>query len=267
MELKIDYLAITGGQALIDFVKSLGPTKETKGLLGYPCGLVSDLSGVSVYFGGSAEMGVHLRLSGEGCDNLRDNLAEVLRMGRASRLDLALDGVPISVSQFAKLHQSGLTRGLSQRYTMMTSNHGESDSTYYVGSRQSEKFIRVYTKNRETTRIEIEAKGALAHALQTVINNGNSLNDAFVSVFKVLSKRGANSHQDKIASWFQKIGKATCITACVFRCTMDSTLKWLERSVSRTLAMVEESIPGYVQELLNLGLKKWNSQSTFLAYG
>lgn len=93
--------------------------------------------------------------------------------GRSSRVDLALDvwdsGLnPIALSSLNLRPYKG--QGRTPKLTTLIGS--DSGWTVYVGSRQSEKFMRVYDKGIEQgektgdyVRVELECKGEVAHAV------------------------------------------------------------------------------------------------------
>jgi len=101
--------------------------------------------------------------------------------GSISRLDLAKDLTEQAVD-YEAVYQSleqGLGGGNSRKVSKVQSNNG--GFTVYVGSRQSERFLRLYNKAAEQqlpgvlwSRLEIEAKGMVARATATSLaQSGN----------------------------------------------------------------------------------------------
>lgn len=119
-------------------------------------------------------MGVHLQLSGSALRVL--DMASVVGRcvtlkGKPSRCDLALDvygEAPVQAVKDAYLNGEAVTRAKQHAY--IESLTGE---TFYVGSRTSDQYLRVYNKGAQTgtsdrwTRVEIECKrGHAKHAFQ-----------------------------------------------------------------------------------------------------
>lgn len=259
MTTKIDYLAITGDDALLEYVRSLGPTVEARGILGYERCLISELSGIRVYYKGGPKMGVHLRLSGEGCDNVRADLPKLLQMGRASRIDLAIDEFPISPLEFASIHQNGLTRKLSSNYRLIQSNRGESPATYYAGARQSEKMLRLYTK-AQGNRLELELKGKTAIAVQKALMSGQTIGNCIRSLVSILAVRGSTSSRDIVLDWWRELGTVISVSREKIAYTLDRTIEWVRRSVMPSLAQIVTEYPDLYNSLLSEGLIKWHKQ-------
>lgn len=93
--------------------------------------------------------------------------------GRSSRVDLAID-VKNSELKLVDLCKPNLVpykgKGRTPKYLPVGTQ--EDGWTVYVGSRQSEKYLRVYDKAKEQgwidtdyVRIELECKGQIAHAI------------------------------------------------------------------------------------------------------
>lgn len=141
------------------------------------------------------EMGHHAQFSGSALRNLfeRDGISsktlleQALHAGaRVTRLDMALDAqdAKINISDIVKALEKGQNKGAARSYSEVRSNDG--GHTVYVGSRQSEKFIRIYHKGAETgqpdrdwVRFEIETKGDVSRALSTLLSTGNDWANVF----------------------------------------------------------------------------------------
>jgi hypothetical protein len=127
------------------------------------------------------EMGYHAVFAGSALRNLQQlrgiHMETLLRdavysEGHISRLDIAKDFVGESVN-YQAIYQSleqNANVGLARKYGKIESNDG--GFTIYVGSRQSEKFIRIYNKAAEGklqgelwSRFELETKGMVARSL------------------------------------------------------------------------------------------------------
>lgn len=126
------------------------------------------------------EMGVHVQLSGAALRWYQEKslswktILEWVKAcgGRVSRIDLAIDIVDsgLKMSEFTEgklLPYKG--KGRTPSYVPMgTESRGMS---VYIGSRSSEKFLRIYDKAKELgdyvgdyKRVELECKGTVAHA-------------------------------------------------------------------------------------------------------
>lgn len=111
---------------------------------------------------------------------------------RVSRLDLAKDatGKEIDGEAVYKSLEQGIGGGNTRTFGRIVSNdHGD---TIYIGSRQSERFIRVYNKAAQTGdftipwwRMEIETKGDVARLVSDGIRQTGNLS----SVYDAISKR------------------------------------------------------------------------------
>lgn len=116
-----------------------------------------------------SEMGVHVQLPGQALGAL--GVAKALRIcgelgGKVSRCDIAVDCK--GQSDAADVYGSYLSKGMKTRAQKVNMVIGTEGNTVYVGSRTSERFLRVYDKAAQMgiegnwTRIEMECKGARA---------------------------------------------------------------------------------------------------------
>lgn len=146
----------------------------------------TDQNGVQVsWHTDRAEMGTHAVFSGSALRNLVtcDNVSSqsILRSavaygGNIVRLDIAKDLTQqeINLSEIYQFLQSPDRKGQSRTYGKIESNNG--GYTIYVGSRQSDKFIRIYNKAAEQQlqgelwfRFEVEAKGLVAQSIANLL--------------------------------------------------------------------------------------------------
>lgn len=144
------------------------------------------------------EMGYHVVIAGSAIRHVLqyhelDQTALVQSVldagGSITRLDLAKDvqGVAISLDEIYQALERGEHNGTARSFSQIHSLGG--GNTVYVGSRQSEKFIRIYNKAAQSQlqnelwfRFELETKGMVARALATILIEGASWNAAFDTI-------------------------------------------------------------------------------------
>jgi phage replication initiation protein len=142
-----------------------------------------------------AEMGFHVVISGTALRDLltRSGLSqrEILRQlsdldGRFTRLDIAKDvtDVPIDLDRIYEAVSAGKNRGTARTFSQMHSPNG--GNTVYVGSRTSERFIRIYDKasqngtfSKQWKRFEIECKGMVARAMASMLIKSENWDGVF----------------------------------------------------------------------------------------
>jgi len=136
------------------------------------------------------EMGYHVIISGSAIRNITEQsdvdqkalLESVCNAGGSiTRLDLAKDltGKSISLDGIYKKLELRKSIGTARSFSQIHSING--GNTVYVGSRSSEKFIRIYDKAAQIGadgtpwfRYELECKGMVARGLASyLIQNGN----------------------------------------------------------------------------------------------
>jgi len=145
-----------------------------QGRWGYPYSLRDPDSGITVFYGGTPEMGVHYVLPGAACQ--RGHAERILGLAyvqwhKFSRLDIAWDiRDGLLVADLAAAAQRGALVTDARGWALLT---GTSGSTLYIGSRKSERYLRCYDKRAEQglttgpawTRLELECKGDRANAI------------------------------------------------------------------------------------------------------
>lgn len=140
-------------------------------------------------------MGYHVIFTGSSLRNVfeRDALdpLSLLRAAvnagiRISRLDLAKDltGQEVDGQTIFERLKSGLNGGTARSIRRIENEQG--GQTIYVGSRTSERYIRIYDKAQETGdtskhwwRMEVETKGETARLVSTALVEGNRLDNLF----------------------------------------------------------------------------------------
>lgn len=132
------------------------------------------------------EMGIHVQLSGGGLETIIPNVGGVYELldeieaseGKVTRLDISIDAFDsgMEISMLELLIDDERTVKASSKHLAISSSGG--GKTLYVGSRQSERYLRIYNKSAERLaagadnafsddwkRIELEVKGKKAQAL------------------------------------------------------------------------------------------------------
>ncbi len=195
------------------------------------------------------EMGIHVQLPGQALAKL-DPLRAMANMrfwqGRPTRIDLAADvrGESDPEDLYAMLEDKFvITR--AQKYTRLT---GTTGSTVYVGSRASEKFLRVYDKAAQTktdgnwTRIELECKGGYAgYAAQQVGELGYTAIGPIIRAF--VDAPDLPWYHDALTREQTDIGAPQAKK-------MTDTRRWLMETCAKTLAKETREDPEFLMEFL-----------------
>lgn len=183
----VDWIAATfdkeDGFGLVNFLTQYGKMKgwSTHGTKGYNSGYEYENGLLVSWHTELQASGVHIVFSGS-C--LRKMLAadvgwkELLVLidrwkGRTSRVDLAFDikgGALTNESFEIAALKPYKGKGRTPKFVKLVG--GDGSWTTYIGSRQSEKFLRIYDKAKEQgdyvsdyVRVELETKGETAHAV------------------------------------------------------------------------------------------------------
>jgi hypothetical protein len=182
-------------KSFISTYASVPPLVSTSARFGYTDGH-QDANGTIVQWNPEySQMGHHVQFSGSALRNIlvrsEIRVETLLRSaidarGRVSRLDLAKDctGEAVDLQAIYQSLEQGLNRGLARKWSQVISN--DNGHTIYVGSRQSERFIRIYDKAAESKiqgelwfRFELETKGDVAKALAQQLVSRNDWNATF----------------------------------------------------------------------------------------
>ena len=213
-------------------------------------------SGVTVMWSTKrADMGVHVVFTGSSLRWLTAKGTSVLDVAkhmrdlgaRASRVDLAIDIFDSGLQQSdlckpARLPYKG--KGRTPKFTQVGDE--EDGWTLYIGSRSSEKFLRIYDKAKESKseikdwkRIEIECKGMVAHWL------GDALPEMDVSAVYQLTAQLCKTMVDfKVSQWTEALSSEE-VALSIPKKTARDTIGWLVNQVAPALAKCVLENPNY----------------------
>lgn len=218
---------------------------ETTPRYGYKHALQHPLGHMVMFNPGRPEMGVHIQMGGRSLREMAAGGHDAVKMlawvseqgGRVTRLDLAIDvkDEPIDLIALATCPRVKDAPGSARKWSQVQGSDG--GQTVYVGSRQSEKFLRVYDKRIESgqldrawTRFELEIKGDTS---RVVAAEFLGLPDGDRSAYIRGVMRAMFNPDDKL---FQSIMDAPTVLVSAGKQTDDNTLEWLLQTVSKTLA-------------------------------
>ncbi len=201
---------------------------------------------------------------------------------KCSRIDLAIDDYS------KKLHFQQLEDAISSNHhsgfkvSRTVRNHGSKFRgwTVYLGSRQSEFMVRIYDKWAETLglldciRWEAEIKGDTANALFPLLLEFPSTEEEYQNILisyaigkiKFIDPIDKNISRCPMLTWWAEwLEFIRCLPKKIFvarkQPTLARTKQWLEKSVSKSLAMIKASLgvyyfPHFLEELLISGKGK-----------
>lgn len=231
-------------------------------LFSYTAAYTSSHGTIALY--GQARMGIHIIYSGQSLQALAlkgidtERLIEnAVRMGaKATRVDIALDMYNTSASMRSFQHALETKRAITASRTWRNMQNSEGGHTLYIGSRTSERMVRVYDKKAERAReyeeigsdswirVEAELKGDRARDFLRACEN-NQLDDV------MLSHLIAAVDFPTISDWKD----ATVATGKAVEPTMTKrkdtkTRHWLKTIVARTIAREVAQDGEFYAELL-----------------
>jgi hypothetical protein len=142
--------------------------------------------------------------------------------------------------------------------------------TVYCGARTSAKFARFYNKG-EFDRFEIEYKQSLADSIFRDYNSDLSPSSSFLlssvlrSSISFVVKRDKNLSRSVVCDWWSSFQDRILGTKHDFppakpRPSLDRTLSWIHRSVSKSLLLMREALGELWMEKL-LQLWEWEARS------
>lgn len=216
------------------------PFAPARGRAPYSVCLRRDDQHVSVYFGGK-QAHILIEISGGGCEALtrHSQLLPLIELVRPSlsRLDVAVDlPVPFSPLEF-------LAEGYSDRFKSVSQMVSETGVTCYVGSRDSERYCRVYRYNpphprSAWLRVEYVLKHENAKALAALIHD--------VGLLECVARLG-NTFAWKHPAWKPDMATEAAISGWTPERRHGATVRWLITSVFPAMARLAKD--GTIEDL------------------
>lgn len=228
-----------------------------------------------------------LAISGTDCAGtsqvLLQHLMRLLRANvpgvRCSRLDIALDDfdktlcpeliiAAVEAGDFSGFERCDYVR-----------NVGRAGWTVYLGSRQSEHFVRYYNKDAESRgrvksyRYESEFKGGRADALFGVLSNLSTVEASYAALRNMVlgkicfySDRKKNICRSTVADWWADFVARVTTSVVVVPAPRRETsiarkIVWIQRHVARSVALIRratgiDEFADFVDELITIGNAK-----------
>jgi len=228
---------------------------EVKGTYGYDSAIETGDRAKIMWSTTRADMGTFTSYPGRALSAYRDRgISAVEIMDHHSqqgdicrRLDIAFDvsdaGLNIPELYSELKHGRAMTK--VKKYSLITGNQGD---TLYIGSRESEQFIRIYDKAKEQgdfiadkIRIEIELKGSRALQMADFLSSSSEL-DAIRRTQQLI-----NSIVEFDTNLWREIMGTDAVGLAKSKDDMPDTETWLMQSVAPAMAK-------YIKKTGNTGL-------------
>ena len=146
---------------------------------------------------------------------------------------------------------------------MRSKKNGRVGKTIYIGSRSSEKMIRIYDKAAEQNqegvwiRYEIETKGDFADKCFRRIKEAGRILRGVLSQFKPVEKTHTRNTNCKVAGWWKEFCDDALILKIVRtkpEMTIQRIVTWAKKQVARNIfKMVEKLGMEIVYDLILIG--------------
>lgn len=212
---------------------------------GYKHALQHPMGHIVMFNPGRPDMGIHVIMGGRSLREMMLGGHTQLEMlswviangGRVTRLDLAVDVLDetIDLIALASCPRVKDAPGSARKWSQVSGSDG--GQTVYIGSRQSEKFLRIYDKaiesgirDRPWVRFELEIKGDTA---RQVVGEFMALPDSERSAYIRGIMRAMFNPEDRL---YQSIMDAPTVLVSAGKNTEDTTLEWLLQTVAKTVA-------------------------------
>ncbi len=214
----------------------------------------------------------HFEIPGEACEQIHwqilQGIDDVLRNnypGRYhyTRLDFAFDELPFTPEDVELAIKEGRVRTTATRDSLVINkmpferkDSGELGThTVNLGSRQSERMIRVYDR-RGFTRLEMELKDKRADLVAKEILRASDVSEWFeIGLSHLLD------YVDFRTPWWTEFthgeGRAWATVTTPRQITEERMSKWVERQVSAALSVLHDIKPeGYLEDVIRMGRVK-----------
>jgi len=218
---------------------------DVNGVHGYKLARQHPYGHIVMSHPGRPDMGVHVMMTGQSMHKLNEIGYDTLQLipwcneqkARITRLDLAIDvhETPVDIVGLTKCKQVKGEEGSAKKWNLITGS--DNGVTLYIGSRKSEKFMRVYNKAAqmglegvEWSRFELEIKQDTCRTIAAAIT---SLPSGEIPTYVKGLMKGLFNPNDAL---YQAIMNVPSVQVGSTKDTSDDTLKWLYNSVAKTLA-------------------------------
>lgn len=218
---------------------------DAKPMHGYTLAVQHPFGHIIMTNPGRPEMGTHLIMGGGSLSRLIDGGINPLTMvkwcidegAKISRLDLAIDlyETPCNILALPTLARVKNDPGSALKWSLVQSSDG--GATVYIGSRKSDKFMRIYDKavqmglpDSPWTRFELELKRDTAREIAAFLVG---LPIAQQSDYIKGIMKGLFNPDDTL---YQSVMTGESIHVGSTKDASDNTLEWLVNSVAKTLA-------------------------------
>lgn len=202
-----------------------------------------------------------------------------------TRLDIACDDYVglLDISRIGYMIDEDLVRSRTKRSVAMIERNGKqrAGQTYYVGSRNSENFVRFYDKAKEEfkpgqpgydahhVRCEIVLKGEHANNFVDLFVNSDNLGDLVAQVLNdklaFINRDDTNISRCSVCDWWLEFVDTLAAVHLVQRGkeprSLDEDSQWFEHQVAPKLAMmceVYENDAEFIRYMLESGRRRWN---------
>lgn len=211
----------------------------------------------------------HIEIPGQACDHLTWDHYKALEIYLHSnfegkyqykRVDFAFDGVPFTPEEVEHAIRENQLRSLAKRETLSihgspfeNRDNGEKGTyTVVLGSRNSERMIRVYNK-RGPTRIEFQMKDKRAHVIGCELFSAPNVDDWYPIMIGHL-----RDYIDFKTSWWeeftQSIGRAWVTVSNPKDVSMENLLDWYEKQIAPAFSViVDTQTPDVINKMINGG--------------
>jgi len=205
-------------------------------------------------------MGIHIQLPGQALQAM--GVKKALRIcrelvGKVSRIDIAVDCK--GKSDAADVYGSHLAKTMVTRAQKVNMFVGTNGVTVYVGSRTSERFLRVYDKAAQTqtegnwTRVEMECKGEKAKWISAyILDSGQDAIGALIGDYVSCPT----------VDWYaDALSRVNVVLGAPQPKKMTDTRAWLMGTVARSLAKEVRDDAEFLGSFVDVVLKLADGRS------
>jgi DNA relaxase NicK len=223
-----------------------------KALNGYDSGIQNPYGHSIMWHSQYEDMGVNVLFDGRSCNGLHDAGFDLFELVlwlseeefKFTRLDLAIDirGVEINILDLFECEHQGSINNDPELY--MKGRKARGGATIYLGSRWSEKFLRIYDKAKERkltdqfwTRVELELKG------NTATKIAKRMRTMSYDEIALMTHQIVKGMYDPESEVFQKAFAVKPIKIGSTKNEKHNTREWLMTTIAKTFAKTMLELP------------------------
>lgn len=189
-------------------------------------------------------------ISGQACERLNfHQMRSLFRHMKLTRVDIAVDGCPFTPRQLRDAAERGDIRSRSRNMAFYEKINQDIGNTFYLGSRNSPRMLRVYDMRETGTRLEVEMKEDAAEAFKGILMNDiEDIPQQFLGTLRdmvdfVDAQSDSNKSRATLLDWWaaftEYVPQLKVRIQKIRERTIDSIRAWIESQCAKSMYILK----------------------------